>query len=81
MILPRAVTAASLSLWFFVFTPLTVMAQTQQVPGGAPPIGAGGFPGYQKIDSKPGLSEGIGSFAGSELADNWPEHCVGGDEN
>jgi hypothetical protein len=36
---------------------------------------------YQKIDSKPGLSEGIGSFAGSEIADNWHEHCVRGGEN
>jgi hypothetical protein len=37
MVLPWALKAASLSLWFFVLTPLTVMAQAQQVPGAALP--------------------------------------------
>jgi hypothetical protein len=37
MILPRAVKATSLILWFFVLTPSAVMAQNQQAPGAAPP--------------------------------------------
>ena len=37
MILTRAVQTALLILCLFVLTPLTVIAQTQQVPGAAPP--------------------------------------------
>src|SRR5262252_4956186 len=37
MILPRALNAALLFLWFFVLSPVTVMAQNQQAPSAAPP--------------------------------------------
>jgi hypothetical protein len=37
MILPRAVKATSLILWFFVLTPSAVIAQNQQAPSAAPP--------------------------------------------